>query len=88
MALAPAPRVLMLDEPMAGVNPVLVARLAGHIRELRAEGRTVVLIEHNLTVVMTLCERVVVLDHGQKVAEGPPAVVREMPAVIEAYFGS
>jgi len=64
------------------------ATLAGHIRELHAEGRTVVLIEHNLTVVMTLCQRLVVLDHGQKIAEGPPSVVRETPAVIDAYFGS
>jgi ABC-type branched-subunit amino acid transport system ATPase component len=88
MALAPAPRVLMLDEPMAGVNPVLVARLSGHIRELHAEGRTVVIIEHNLTVVMSLCQRLVVLDHGEKIAEGPPRAVRETPAVIEAYFGS
>ena len=88
MALAPEPRVLMLDEPLAGVNPILVARLAGHIRELHGEGRTVVLIEHNLTVVMTLCQRLVVLDHGHKIAEGPPPVVRETPAVIEAYFGA
>ncbi len=68
MALAPAPRLLMLDEPMAGVSPILI--------------------EHNLTVVMTLCQRLVVLDHGQKIAEGPPQVVRETPAVIEAYFGA
>ena len=88
MALVPTPRVLMLDEPMAGVNPLLVERLARHIRELHAEGRTVVLIEHNLSVVMTLCQRLVVLDHGQKIAEGPPQQVRETPAVIEAYFGA
>ena len=88
MALAPAPRLLMLDEPMAGVSPLLVERLVGHIRELHGEGRTVVLIEHNLTAVMTLCQRLVVLDHGQKIAEGPPLVVRETPAVVEAYFGA
>ena len=88
MALVPAPRMLMLDEPMAGVNPLLVERLVRHIRELQAEGRTVVLIEHNLSVVMTLCQRLMVLDHGQKIAEGPPQLVRETPAVIEAYFGA
>jgi branched-chain amino acid transport system ATP-binding protein len=88
MALAPAPKLLMLDEPMAGVNPVFVERLARHIRELHAQGRTVLLIEHNLTVVMTLCQRLMVLDHGQKIAEGPPETVRETPAVIEAYFGT
>jgi branched-chain amino acid transport system ATP-binding protein len=88
MALAPEPRILLLDEPLAGVNPVLVERLAGHIRELHAAGRTILLIEHNLSVVMGLCQRLVVLDHGQKIAEGPPARVRESRAVIEAYFGA
>jgi len=88
MALAPAPRLLMLDEPMAGVSPVLVEQLARHIAELHAEGRTVLLVEHNLGVVMTLCQRLIVLDHGQKIAEGPPGTVREMPAVVDAYFGA
>ena len=88
MALVPVPRLLMLDEPMAGVNPVLVDQLTRHIRELHAEGRTVLLVEHNLRVVMTLCQRLVVLDHGQKIAEGPPEAVREMPAVVDAYFGA
>jgi branched-chain amino acid transport system ATP-binding protein len=88
MALAPEPRILLLDEPLAGVNPLLVERLAGHMRELHAAGRTILLIEHNLSVVMNLCQRLVVLDHGQAIAEGPPARVRENPVVIAAYFGA
>jgi ABC-type branched-subunit amino acid transport system ATPase component len=87
MALMPEPRLLMLDEPMAGVSPALVERLAGHVRELHARGRTVLVIEHNLAVVMGLCQRLVVLDYGRVIAEGSPAAVRANPAVIEAYFG-
>jgi len=87
MALMTDPALLLLDEPVAGVTPVLVERLVELIRELHRTGRTVVLIEHNMRVVMELCERVVVLDYGRKIAEGPPHAVRSDPRVVEAYFG-
>jgi branched-chain amino acid transport system ATP-binding protein len=58
-----------------------------HIRALHRQGKTVLLVEHNMDVVMDISQRIVVLDHGQKIAEGPPAAIRGNPAVIEAYFG-
>jgi branched-chain amino acid transport system ATP-binding protein len=88
MALMPDPTFLMLDEPMAGVNPVMIERLATHIRELHAAGRTVLVIEHNLGVVLGLCRRLVVMDSGRVIAAGPPEQIRRDPAVIEAYFGA
>ncbi len=87
MALATDPNLLLLDEPVAGVNPVLVQRLMDLIRELHNQGRTIVLIEHNMRVVMQLCERVIVLDHGRKIAEGSPWAVREDPQVVQVFFG-
>jgi branched-chain amino acid transport system ATP-binding protein len=88
MALMPSPRLLMLDEPMAGVSPAMVGRLAGHLRELHARGQTMLVIEHNLAAIMGLCQRLVVLDYGRTIAEGSPERVRADPAVIAAYFGA
>lgn len=87
-ALMPEPRLLLLDEPMAAVNPVVIERLLALIRELHAQGRTMVVIEHNMRVVFDLCRRLVVLDRGSKIADGPAGSVRSDPRVMEAYFGS
>jgi branched-chain amino acid transport system ATP-binding protein len=87
MALMSRPAVILLDEPLAGVNPTTINRLVGYIQALNAEGHTFVVIEHNMEVVMSLCRRIVVLSQGERIAEGTPAEVADNPLVLDAYFG-
>ena len=81
------PTLVLLDEPAAGVNRTLLNDLLEAVRQLRERGKTVLLVEHDMKVVMGLCETVFVLDHGEKIAEGPPGAIQADERVIEAYFG-
>jgi ABC-type branched-subunit amino acid transport system ATPase component len=82
------PRLVMLDEPTAGVNPVLIETMERHIRSLNAAGITFLIVEHDMNFVMRLCDPVVVLDQGQPIFAGPPAEVQRNPLVLDAYLGA
>ncbi|MBM3154781.1 MAG: ABC transporter ATP-binding protein [Chloroflexi bacterium] len=88
IALASAPRLLMLDEPVTGMNPTETTETMGLIERLRSQGITIVLVEHNMKAVMGLSDRITVLSYGEKIAEGLPDEIRNNKCVIEAYLGS
>jgi ABC-type branched-subunit amino acid transport system ATPase component len=81
------PQLLLLDEPTAAINPTLIEEIVKRLVELNRQGQTLLIIEHNIDVVMELCQRVIVLNNGQKIAEGTPQEIRNNDEVIDAYFG-
>ncbi len=81
------PELILLDEPAAGVNRTLLNELLQAIRNLRAQGKTIFIVEHDMKVIMDLSEKIFVLDHGEKIAEGPPGAIQTNEQVMEAYFG-
>ena len=87
MNLVSSPDLLMLDEPLAGVNPVIRDTIAEVVVDLRRAGKTFVIIEHHMNFMMRLCDSIVVMDHGEKIAEGPPGVIRGDKRVVDVLLG-
>jgi branched-chain amino acid transport system ATP-binding protein len=85
--LVPDPDLILLDEPFAGVNPAMEERLIARVRDLQALGKSFLVTDHEMRLIMALCERLLVLDHGVLIADGPPEAVRADERVVEAYFG-
>lgn len=88
MAFMPDPELVLLDEPAAAVNPTMIRKMMEHVFQLNEKGYTFCIIEHNMDVVMELCNRIVVLNYGEKIAEGSPQEIKNNDDVIEAYFGT
>jgi len=86
-ALMTDPDLILLDEPAAGVNRTLLQHLLDHIHRLQERGKTILIVEHDMNVIMNHCERIFVMDYGVKIAEGPPDEIRRDERVIDAYFG-
>jgi len=86
-AMMAGPLLAILDEPVAGVNPTMVRRIAAIIRSLNQQGVTFLIVEHNVDFIMSLCAQVIVLDAGRKIADGPAGAIRTDPRVLEAYLG-
>jgi branched-chain amino acid transport system ATP-binding protein len=87
VALAANPKLLLLDEPLTGMNPTETLTTLNHVKQLKDRGITIVIVEHNMKAVMSLCERLIVLNYGEKIAEGGCAEIQDNRAVIEAYLG-
>ncbi|MFQ5841340.1 MAG: ABC transporter ATP-binding protein, partial [Thermodesulfobacteriota bacterium] len=81
------PQLLLLDEPMAGLNPMMVERLSDRLKELHYKGATIIIVEHDTPFVMNFCKRILVLDQGEKIAEGRPDHIKKNERVVEAYLG-
>jgi len=82
------PDLILLDEPAGGVNPVMIEKMMDMVDDLNSKGKTFLLVEHNMRLVMELCQHIIVLDHGQKIAEGVPTEIQNNPLVLEAYLGN
>lgn len=81
------PELIMLDEPIAGINPVFIDKLLKYFRVLHEQGKTLIIVEHTIPIILDICEKVIVLDHGEKIAEGKPYDIQQNKIVQEAYLG-